>query len=234
MATAVTLKSASAGRSSRTRLGRFLHSTIGLKLIMALTGVVLSGFVLGHMVGNLKIFEGAEALNAYGRLLRYEPAFLWGARFVLLGAVGLHIYAYIALTRDSLAARPQGYRVTKYRESSYASRTMRITGPLLLGFIIFHLLHFTTGTVHPSFKEGDVFHNVISGLSVVPVALFYLAAMAALGFHLWHGIWSLFQTLGASQPRYGSLGRQVATVFTLVVVLGFAAVPLSILVGFVH
>ncbi len=214
-------------------MGRFLHSTIGLKLIMAVTGIVLSGFVLGHMVGNLKVFEGAEALNAYGRLLRFEMAFLWAARLVLLGAVALHLYAYILLTRNSLAARPKGYRLTKHRESSYASRSMRITGPLLLGFIIFHLLHFTTGTVHPSYKEGDVYHNVVSGLKVAPVAFFYIAAMAALGLHLWHGIWSLFQTLGASQPRYGSLGRRVATVFTLVVVLGFAAIPISILFGFV-
>lgn len=231
MATAAVLKTAPKPRPSRTRLGRFLHSTVGLKLIMAVTGVVLSGFVLAHMAGNLKVFEGAEALNAYGRLLRFEMAVLWLARLVLLAAVGLHVYAYVALTRDSLAARPQAYRKTSYRESSYASRSMRITGPLLLGFIIFHLLHLTTGTLHPNFKEGEVYHNVVSGLKVAPVAVFYLLAMAALGLHLWHGIWSLFQTLGARQARYDSLGRRVATIFTLVVVLGFSAVPLSILAG---
>jgi len=229
MATAAALKTVPKPRPSRTRLGRFFRSTVGLKLIMAVTGVMLSGFVLGHMAGNLKVFEGAEAINAYGKLLRFEMAFLWGARLALLGAVGLHVYAYAMLTRESVKARPVGYRQTSRRESSYASRTMRITGPLLLGFIIFHLLHLTTGTVHPDFKEGDVYHNLVSGLRVAPVAVFYVLAMVALGFHLWHGIWSLFQTLGASQPRYNSLGRHVATVFTLVVTLGFAAVPLSIL-----
>lgn len=150
MATADAIKRGREKRPPHTRVGRFLHSTVGLKLIMAVTGVVLSGFVLGHMLGNLKVFEGAEALNAYGKLLRYEMALLWAARLTLLTAVGLHIYAYLVLTRESLAARPQGYRKTSYRESSYASRTMRLSGPLLLVFIIFHLLHLTTGTVHPS------------------------------------------------------------------------------------
>ena len=233
MAIAAPESTSASGRSSSSRLARFLRSSIGLKLIMALTGVILSGFVLGHMVGNLKTFEGPEALNAYARLLRIEPPLLWTVRFVLLASVGLHIWAYLLLTRDSGKARGQGYRVTKYRESSFASRSMRLTGPLLLAFIIFHILHLTTGTFLKDPKEGDVYHNLVSGLRVVPVAIFYLIAMAALGLHLWHGIWSLFQTLGASQPRYHSLGRRVATVFTLVVVLGFAAIPLSILAGVV-
>ncbi len=219
--------------SSTNRLVRLLCSSIGLKLIMALTGVILSGFVLGHMVGNLKTFEGPEALNAYAKLLRVEPPLLWGVRLVLLASVALHIWAYLVLTRDIRRARGQGYRVVKHRESSFASRSMRLTGPLLLVFIIYHILHLTTGTVHPDPKEGDVYHNLVSGLRVVPVAVFYLLAMAALGVHLWHGIWSLFQTLGARQPRYQSLGRRVATVFTLVVVFGFAVIPISILAGYV-
>lgn len=233
MATAAPESSPAASRSSRARLARFVRSSIGLKLVMALTGVILSGFVLGHMVGNLKAFEGPEALNAYAKLLRVEPPLLWTVRLVLLASVGLHIWAYLLLTADSRKARRQGYRVTAYRESSFASRSMRLTGPLLLAFIVYHILHLTTGTVHPDPKEGDVYHNLISGLRVVPVALIYLAAMAMLALHLWHGVWSLFQTLGASQPRYHSLGRRVATVFTLVVTLGFAAVPLSVLAGIV-
>jgi succinate dehydrogenase / fumarate reductase cytochrome b subunit len=233
MATVARVPKAVARRSSPSRLGRFVRSSIGLKIVMAVTGVVLSVFVLGHMLGNLKVFEGAEALNAYGRLLRFEPALLWTARLGLLAAVGLHIWAYVVLTRTNLGARHQAYRVTVHKESSYASRSMRLTGPLLLGFVIFHLLHLTTGTVHPSFREGDVYHNVVAGLSGAPVALFYVVAMACLGVHLWHGVWSLFQTLGASQARYGSLGRRVATIFTLIVVLGFVAVPLSVLAGVV-
>ena len=120
-----------------------------------------------------------------------------------------------------------------HRESSFASRSMRMTGPLLLAFIVFHILHLTTGTVHPGFQEGGVYHNLVAGLRVVPVAIIYVLAMVVLGFHLWHGVWSLFQTLGAEQARYGSLGRRVATVFTLVVVLGFIAVPLVVVSGFV-
>ena len=218
-------------RTSSNRLSRLLQSSIGLKLIMALTGVILSGFVLGHMVGNLKVFEGSEAINAYGRLLRFEPALLWAVRFGLLGAVGLHIWAWLQLLRVNLAARPVGYRQKTNKEADYASLSMRFTGPLLLAFIVFHILHLTTGTVHPDFKEGDVYHNLVVGLKVVPVALFYLAAMAALGLHLRHGIWSLFQTLGASQAKEHSFGRGFATVFTLVVVLGFAAIPLCIVTG---
>jgi succinate dehydrogenase / fumarate reductase, cytochrome b subunit len=218
---------------SRTRLARLLHSSIGLKLVMAATGVILSGFVLGHMLGNLKVFEGADAINAYGRLLRVEPALLWTVRLVLLGSVGLHIWAYVLLTRKNLVVRPQGYRLAKRKESTFASRSMALTGPLLLIFIVYHILHMTTGTVHPSFKEGEVYHNLVTGLSVAPVAVFYVLAMAALGLHLWHGVWSLFQTLGTNQARYGSFGRRFATVFTVIVVLGFTAVPLSILAGFV-
>lgn len=232
MASAAPVSTAAARRSS-SRLARILLSSIGLKLIMAATGVILSGFVLGHMIGNLKAFEGAEALNAYGKLLHFEPALLWGVRFVLLGSIGLHIASWILLFRSNQAARPKGYQVVKRKEASLASLSMRVTGPLIVAFVIFHILHLTTGTVHPSFKEGDVYGNVVSGLRAAPVALIYVLAMICLGFHLWHGVWSLFQTLGAGQPRYSSFGRHFATVFTLVVVLGFIAVPLSVLAGVV-
>jgi succinate dehydrogenase / fumarate reductase cytochrome b subunit len=215
----------------RSRAQRLLTSSIGLKFITALTGAVLSLFVLGHMVGNLQVFQGPEALNAYAKLLRVEPALLWTARTVLLASVGLHIWAYLALTRQNMAARAEGYREVAHKESSFASRSMRVTGPLLLAFIVYHVLHLTTGTVHPDFREGDVYRNLVSGLRVVPVGLIYILAMLALGFHLWHGVWSLFQTLGAGQARYHSLGRRFATVFTVVVVAGFAAVPLAALAG---
>ena len=152
--------SPAAGRrpASRTRLQRMLTSSIGLKLTMALTGVILSGFVLVHMLGNLQVYQpvhdGVYPIDAYGKLLRMEPALLWTFRLVLLSAVGLHIWAYFTLTRKNLAARPQGYQARKYKESSFASRSMTITGPLLLAFIIFHILHMTTGTVHPEFRKG--------------------------------------------------------------------------------
>ncbi|MBI3661641.1 MAG: succinate dehydrogenase cytochrome b subunit [Acidobacteria bacterium] len=183
------------------------------------------------MVGNLTVFKGAVAINAYGAALRKFPAVLWGVRFGLLLSVGLHIWAYLALSVKSWSARPKGYRVTSYKEASLASRTMRWTGPILAAFIIFHLLHLTTGTVHPDFKEGDVYHNLVAGLSVMPVAVFYLVAMACLALHVFHGIWSLFQSLGFSQPRFDSFARRLATLFTIIVVGGFVLIPLAVLAG---
>ena len=221
-------------RVYRNRLQRMLSSSIGLKITMALTGVILSGFVLVHMLGNLQVYQGAEALDAYGKLLRKEPALLWTFRLVLLSAVGLHIWAVIVLTRKNLQARPQAYQTRKYKESSYASRSMIITGPLILAFIIYHILHLTTGTVHPDFQEGAVYHNLVVGLRAHwgIVGWIYVLAMIMLAFHLWHGVWSMFQTLGAPEDRYRSLGRRFATIFTILVTLGFASVPLAVMAGF--
>lgn len=214
-----------------TIISRIFGTTIGQKLVMAVTGVALSAFVLAHMTGNLLAFQGAAALDAYGAALRRIPAMLWGARIGLLLAVGLHIWAYLALTGRSMGARPKDYRAKSYRESSYASRTMRWTGPLLLAFIVYHLLDLTIGTVNPGFEHGLVYRNLTASLSRPLVAGFYLVAMGALAFHLFHGVWSMFQTLGFNQPRYESLGRKLATLFTLVVCGGFAIVPLSVVMG---
>lgn len=219
--------------ASRSRFLRLWGSSIGLKIAMAVTGIILSGFVLVHMLGNLQVFQGAQALENYSKLLRTEPAFLWLARLILLASVGLHIVAYLVLFRRNWRARPQVYQKSEHQESSFASRSMILTGPLLLAFIVYHVLHLTTGTVHPHFREGAVYNNLITGLRVVPVAAIYVLAMAVLGLHLWHGVWSMFQTLGASQARYRSFGRRFATVFTLVVVLGFAIVPLAIVTGLI-
>ncbi|MCL4524395.1 MAG: succinate dehydrogenase cytochrome b subunit [Acidobacteria bacterium] len=219
--------------AAESRLARILGSSIGQKLVMAVTGVILSGFIVGHMVGNLTVFKGAEAINAYGVALRKFPALLWAVRFGLLLSVGLHIWAYLALSFKSWGARPQGYKVAAYKEASFASRTMRWTGPILGAFVIFHILHFTTGTITPgfAFKEGDVFHNLVAGLSYAPVAAFYIVAMACLALHVFHGVWSLFQSLGISQPRYESTARRVATLFTIAVVGGFVIIPIAVLAG---
>jgi succinate dehydrogenase / fumarate reductase cytochrome b subunit len=208
-----------------------LTSSVGLKLVMAATGVVLSLFVLGHMLGNLQVFQGAEAIDAYGKLLRREPALLWAVRLFLLVSVGLHLWSYFALLRKNMQARPQAYQVKKNRETSWASLSMTITGPFILAFIIYHILHMTTGTVHPSFEEGAVYHNLVVGLRGI-VGVIYIFAMIALAFHLWHGVWSMFQTLGVPEQRHGTLARHFATAFTLVVTLGFIAVPLAALTGF--
>ena len=222
---------------SASRLTRLIQSSIGQKLVIAATGVILSLFVLGHMAGNLLAFQGSEAIRKYALGLRMFPALLWAVRLGLLAAVGLHIWAYWVLSWKSWGARPAGYRVTAYEESSWASRTMRWTGPILLAFVIYHILHMTLGlkALHPNFDHNyDVYHNLVTGLQVVWVGVFYIVAALALGFHLWHGVWSLFQTIGISQPRYKSVARRLATIFTIVVVGGFIAVPLAILTGFLR
>jgi succinate dehydrogenase / fumarate reductase cytochrome b subunit len=212
-----------------------LNSSVGKKIVMAITGIVLSLFVLGHMAGNLQAFlpNGPEALDHYGAFLRelLHGTGIWFVRAGLLLAVGLHVWAYLGLTLKSWAARPNGYSVTDYEEANFASRSMRWTGPILAAFIVFHLLHLTTGTVHPHFVEGKVYQNLVTGLAPVPVALFYVVAMGCLAFHLWHGAWSMLQTLGLSHPKYLLARKVFAIVFTLLVTGGFVLVPLAVLAG---
>jgi succinate dehydrogenase cytochrome b subunit len=212
----------------------FLRSSIGKKVVMALSGVVLFGFVVGHMLGNLQVYAGPTALNAYAESLRKVPALLWAARTTLLVAVGLHIWAAVSLTALNRRARPVGYREKGHRESTYASRTMRWTGVLLLVFIVYHLLHFTWGTVHPSFVPGDVYHNFVAGFRVTLVSAFYIAAMLALGLHLYHGVWSMMHTLGFSHPRYDPLRYRVAAAITAVVVIANISFPVAVLAGWLR
>ncbi|MBI3405238.1 MAG: succinate dehydrogenase cytochrome b subunit [Acidobacteria bacterium] len=214
-----------------TLIGRIFTTTVGQKFVMAATGAGLSFFVLAHMLANLNALVNPAGLDAYGAALRKLPALLWGARLGLLAATGLHVWAYLALTGRSWSARPQGYKVTAHRESTWASRTMRWTGPILAAFIIFHLLDLTVGILNPGFEEGMVYRNLKASLARPRIAAFYLFAMAALAFHLYHGIWSMFQTVGINQPRYESFGRKLAAVFTLVVAGGFALVPAAMLLG---
>ncbi len=213
----------------------FLGSSIGRKLIMASTGAILVGFVLGHMLGNLQVYLGPDAMNAYAVFLRQalHGAGLWIARAVLLVSVVLHIWSATSLTLSSRAARPIGYRELKWKESTYASRTMRWSGVIILFFVIYHLLHFTFGSVHPSFIEGDVYHNVVAGFRSVPVSLFYIVAMVLLGLHLRHGVWSMFQTLGVSHPRYIRMAHVGAWVFATIIVIGNISFPIAVLAGVV-
>ena len=216
------------------RSDAFACSTIGRKVVMAVTGLVLFGFVFAHMLGNLQMFlPDHEAINHYGKFLRemLHGCGIWVARAVLLGSVGLHIWSAWSLTRTSWKARPVPYRVVTPDASTYASRTMRWSGPILFLFIVYHLLHFTIGSVHPAFVEGDVYRNVIVGFSVWPVAVAYVIAILALGLHLRHGAWSMLQTLGASHPQWDRLRNLAATVFTVIIVLGFISVPLAVLAG---
>jgi succinate dehydrogenase / fumarate reductase cytochrome b subunit len=214
----------------------FARSSIGRKVVMAVTGVILVGFVIAHMLGNLQVYLGPEAMNNYAVWLRQvlHGTGLWIARAVLLVAVILHIWSAASLTLSSRRARPVGYREQKWRESTYASRTMRWGGVIILLFVIYHILHMTTGTVHQSFIEGDVYHNFVAGFRIVPVSLFYIFAMLALGLHLKHGVWSMFQTLGVSHPRYIRAAHVLAWVVAIVVVVGNISFPLAVLAGIVR
>jgi succinate dehydrogenase / fumarate reductase cytochrome b subunit len=215
------------------RQATLFDSSIGKKVVMAVTGLILFGFVIGHMIGNLQVFLGAKELNDYSLFLHdfLHGAGLWIARTVLLASVVLHIWAAYSLTVMNRAARQVGYREWKARESTYASRTMRWSGVLLLAFIIYHLLHFTTGTLHPDFVPGDVYHNVIVGLRQTPAAIFYIISMVALGFHLYHGSWSMLQTLGLNHPRWNKLRFAVSVALAAAVVVGNLSFPATILAG---
>jgi succinate dehydrogenase / fumarate reductase, cytochrome b subunit len=211
-----------------------LASTVARKVVMALTGVILTGFVLVHMIGNLLLYQGPEALNHYGELLQSKPPLVWTARLVLLACVALHIWAATTLTLANWAARPVGYRKTAYEASTYACRTMRWGGPLLALFIVYHLLHFTVGSVHPDFIRGNVYHNVVIGFQNPLVAFFYVLSMAALALHLFHGITSMLQTIGLSHPRYNGLRSLVGAAYAAVVTVGNLSFPLSVFFGLVR
>jgi succinate dehydrogenase / fumarate reductase cytochrome b subunit len=214
----------------------YVTSTIGRKVVMAVTGLVLFGFVVGHFVGNLTLYLGPEAINAYSRFLHgfLHGGGLWVARAVLLACAVLHVWAATSLTLDSWAARPDGYRRWKAKDSTYASRTMRWGGVILFAFIVFHILHLTLGRFHPDYRPGDVYHNLVAGFQVWPVALFYVVAMVLLALHLDHGVWSLCQTLGLSHPRYKRWARAAARGFALLILVGNCSFPLAVLAGWVR
>jgi succinate dehydrogenase / fumarate reductase cytochrome b subunit len=211
----------------------FFSSSIGKKVVMAVTGLILFGFVVVHMIGNLQVYADPHLLDVYGEKLRAMPPLLWGARLTLLAAVGLHIWSAVGLTRLNQKARPQGYRQLKPVESTYASRTMRWSGVILAAFVIYHLMHFTWGNAHPDFRPGEVGHNFIVGFRNPLVSGFYILSMLLLGMHMWHGIWSMLQTLGLSHPRYNPLRTAAATFITVIVVGGNISFPVAVLAGLI-
>jgi succinate dehydrogenase / fumarate reductase cytochrome b subunit len=217
------------------------RSAVGKKAVMAATGIILFGFVLGHLLGNLKLYLGPEALNSYSRFLRTagEPVvpanvLLWAVRLVLIAALVLHAWAAWQLSRTSRAARPDAYVAGTRIHTTYASRTMRWGGVIILLFVTYHLLHLTWGTVHPAFVPGDVYHNVVTGFQVWWVSLFYIAAQVALGFHLYHGLWSMFQSLGWSHPRFDLWRNGFAHAFAWLITLGNVSFPVAVLSGLVR
>jgi succinate dehydrogenase / fumarate reductase cytochrome b subunit len=216
------------------RVARFYESTIGKKAIMAVTGLLLAGFLVAHMLGNLQIFFGPEVMNHYAETLHGNPLLLWTVRTILFVSVVLHIWASIQLSVIKRQARPIPY--TKYNpaHSSWASRTMMLSGPIIAVFVIFHLLHLTTGTIHPNFVPLRAYENLVNGFAVVPIALTYIAVMIFIGFHLSHGAWSMFQSVGFSHPRYTPLIRKAAAIIAWTLIAGFISVPVSVLTGLVQ
>lgn len=211
----------------------FWRSAIGKKVTMAVTGIIGIGFVIAHAAGNLLVFRGPAALNGYARFLRSTGELLWIARLVLIAAVVLHVVAAYQLTRMSQAARPVGYARKEPQRATPAARLMRWGGALLLVFIVLHILHFTTRTLHPAgpVAEGDVYGNVVRSFRIWWVTLFYLVAMVFLGLHLYHGAWASVRTLGVTGRSHDPFRRHTAAVIAVLVWLGFTLVPLGVALG---
>lgn len=201
---------------------------------MAVSGCILFLFVLGHLLGNLQIYEGPQKLNHYAVLLRTEPALLWAVRVVLLVMVLLHIWSSVQLAVRNTGARPVGYQKKKATGSSYASRTMYWSGPIILAFVIYHLLDLTFGIVNPHFEPGNVYGNVLASFQVIPVAVFYIIAMVLLCMHLYHGLWSMFQSLGIAHPRYTPMLRRGAAAVATLIAIGNISIPVAVLSGWIR
>jgi succinate dehydrogenase / fumarate reductase, cytochrome b subunit len=216
----------------------FIDTTIGKKVVMALSGLVLFGFTIGHMAGNLQVFLGPEVFNAYAVGMHQMAPLLWGGRAVLLVSVSLHIAMALQLTARAAAARPIGYRKKKNDRTTFAALTMKYSGLTLLFFILYHLAHFTYPGVAMGAYEHQhysmVYTNFVNGFSVPWVVLLYICAMISLGLHLYHGSYSLFQSLGISHPLRNATIKQAAQFFALTVTVGNIILPLSVLLGLVR
>ncbi len=209
-----------------------LKSSIGKKGLMAVTGLALFGFVVMHLLGNLQVYlPNKHALTEYGHLIKSKPALLWAARLGLLALVLAHVATAIKLTLENKAARPVNYAVKRWREADYAARTMMISGPLILFYVVYHLLHFTTGHAHPNFNPDDVYANVITGFQNKPAAIVYIVAMMMLTQHLSHGLWSLCQTLGLNHPKYTPTLRFASVAVATAIGVGYISIPVSVMIG---
>lgn len=220
-------------------LSSFFSSSIGRKWTVAVTGVVLVGFVTGHMIGNLQIFLGQEVINRYGAFLQGLGELLWAIRFGLLAMIVAHIYFTIQLTRENRAARPVKYAVNKYQASSTASRTMIVSGLILLCFIIFHLLHYTAHKIDPSFADlhdakgrHDVYRMMILGFQNIWASGFYIVGMFLLCQHLSHGIVSFPQTLGLNSKKLEGFWKKLGPAWAWALFLGYISIPIAVLAGF--
>lgn len=221
----------------------FSRSTIGRKVIMAVTGLIGIGYVVVHMYGNLKVFIGpsyfdkyAEDLRSLGAPIMGHTHTLWVLRIILIVSVLAHIWAAYTLTMMARRARPEDYAVKRTLQANYASKLMRWGGVVIVVFLLLHLMQLTWGTsvVSPDFVRGEVYNNVVNTFSNPVYAIFYIIAVGFLGLHLYHGGWSMVQTLGWLNPRYDMLVKRAAALLGLIIFVGFAIVPFAVLVGIVQ
>lgn len=222
--------------------GHFYRSSIGKKVVVAITGILMALFVMGHVAGNLKTFggvgsDGVHKLDHYAAFLRSfgsdvlgHGGFLWATRLGLLVVVVLHIATVTMLHVQNSRARPIGYAKHGHRKTP-AAYSMWWGGIILAAFIVYHILHLTLGVVHSDFVEGQVYRNVYIAFRNPVVVAVYVVSMLALGLHLFHGFWSLFQTLGLDSPDRNRLLRVAARIFSVIIVLGFISVPVAVLLG---
>ncbi len=229
----------SAAATTFSRTIKFYEASLGKKVVMAVTGCILFLFVIGHMLGNLQIYIGADQLNAYGAKLRSLGPVLWAIRLFLLATVVIHLVSAVQLWLMNRRARPTRYVKQGWVQASFASRTMIVSGPILAGFIIYHLLHFTTGHALAGglslLEDGhiDVYANVVKGFSFWPASLIYIFSMVVLGYHLSHGVWSMFQSVGVNHPKYMPIIKHFAFWATLIICVGNISIPLSVMLGIV-
>jgi succinate dehydrogenase / fumarate reductase cytochrome b subunit len=217
------------------RLRLLWDSSVGKKLIMAVTGLIWVAYLITHVLANLLVFQGPSKINAYSAFLHGTGGALWAARLVLIAALVLHVIAAVQLAARSKKARPVRYMAGREPQvSTLASRTIRWGGALILVFLVYHIMHFTVGTAHPRFVEGDPYHNVATGFRNPFVVVLYLIAMAAVGLHLYHGVWSSGRSVGMSPPSPHPLRRTVAVVLALLVWLGFTVIPIAVYAGVVR
>jgi succinate dehydrogenase / fumarate reductase cytochrome b subunit len=215
------------------RIGAFWRSLVGKKVIMAVTGVILLLYIIGHLLGNLQIFEGPERLNAYAAFLKSTGELLWAVRIVLLVSLVLHVIASVQVSLASKRSRPAGYAETKSIETSYAARTMIWSGPLIFLYVVYHLAMFTFLVTGPGYSPTDVYRNEVQAFQVPAISAFYVVAIVFLGMHLYHGAWSMLHTLGASNPRYRVLRRTIAPIVAIAITVGYIAIPIAVLLGFI-
>jgi succinate dehydrogenase / fumarate reductase cytochrome b subunit len=217
------------------RIRLLWDSSVGKKIVMAVTGLIWVAYLITHVLANLLVFRGPGRINAYSAFLHGTGGALWGARLVLIAALLLHLVAAVQLAGRQQEARPVGYAAgRKPQTATLAVRTIRWGGALILLFLIYHILHFTVGSAHPDFLEGNPYHNVAQGFQSLGVVVLYLIAMAVVGLHLYHGVWSSGRSLGVSPPSPRPLKRSLVLALAVLIWLGFSIIPIAVYAGVVR